>query len=61
MKLLILYISWELLKGEKSFYHPYFSISADAFLSGWDSKALHILENRDLMKTIRDHRESMEL
>jgi hypothetical protein len=61
MKLLILYISNELLKGEKSFYYPYFSISNDEFLNGWESKALHMLENRDLMKTLKEHKESMEL
>ena len=59
MKLLIMYISYELIKGEKSFYYPYFSISTEQFLSGWDSKSLQMLENRDLMKTLKDHKEGM--
>jgi len=52
MRLLVLYISSELIKGEKSIYHPYFSISSEDYLKGWDSKCLQMIENRGLMKAI---------
>lgn len=59
MKLLTLYLSSELLKGEKSTYYPYFCISSEDYLKGWDSKCLHMLENRGLMRTIREQKEKM--
>lgn len=43
LKLLILYISTELIKGEKSFYYPYFAISTDEYLSGWGNKTILML------------------
>jgi hypothetical protein len=32
-----------------------------SFSMAGESKALHMLENRDLMKTLKEHKESMEL
>jgi hypothetical protein len=60
-KLLVLYLATELIKGEKSIYHPYFSISAEEYLNGWDSKYLHMLENRSIMKFMKEQKECIEL
>jgi hypothetical protein len=59
MKLLILYLSSELIKGEKSIYYPYFCISSEDYLKGWDSRCLQMIENRGLMKAINEQKESI--
>lgn len=35
MKMLILYVCHELLKGKESFYFPYFEICKDSYLEKW--------------------------
>ena len=37
MKILVLFVMSELLKGEKSFYHPYFSICSGSYLNTWSN------------------------
>jgi len=59
LKLLILYVSSELIKGEKSFYYPYFSISTEEYLSGWSNKSILMLEHKTVIGCMKDQKEEM--
>jgi hypothetical protein len=60
MKILILYVVNELIKGEKSFYHPYFSICTASYLSGWSNWTTYKVEHRGVMRGVKSMQEEIE-
>ena len=47
-KILTLYVSVELLKGNDSFYAPYFEVESNSFLTKWNKKSKDLLENKEI-------------
>ena len=47
--ILVLYVLYELLQGEKSFYHPYFSINQSEFMSGWSNWTSYMIETKGII------------
>lgn len=56
LKLLILYVSSELVRGEKSFYYPYFAISSEEYLSSWGNKSILMIEQKNVISSMKDHK-----
>lgn len=56
LKTLVLYMSYELLKGEKSFYYPYFAISNEEHLNGWSNWTLYMLEQRGVISSVKQQK-----
>lgn len=46
MKMLVLYVCYELLKGKESFYFPYFEICKENYLEKWSHWEMVVLENK---------------
>lgn len=60
MKILILYIVSQLLKGEKSFYYPYFSICTSSYMSGWGNMKAYKVEHRGVTSGLKAMQEEIE-
>jgi hypothetical protein len=59
MKMLILFVCYELLKGKESFYHPYFEICKDSYLEKWTHWEMVALENKELMTSLKREKEEI--
>jgi hypothetical protein len=59
LKILILYMCHEMIKGQGSFYHPYFAICTDLFLENWSHWEMTALEDKDLTNHLKSHKEEM--
>lgn len=59
--LLIFFVTHELIKGEKSFWYPYFEIAEDADLPMlWPKKDLSLIEDMALRAAITEQKEDLE-
>ena len=61
LKILVMYVVYEMLKGEQSFYHPYFAICASDYAGCWSNWTPYKLEHRGVMRDLKQLQESIEL
>lgn len=58
---LIFFITWELAKGDKSFWAPYFAITEETDLPCfWDPEDLKELEDELLKNEIKEYKEEFD-
>jgi hypothetical protein len=58
---LIFFVTYELAKGEKSFWHPYFAIAERSNLPAyWEDNEIHELEDELLKAEIKEYKEECE-